>query len=124
MRSRYSAFVLGLDDYIIRTLHPEHEDLAMPRSELRASLAKTRKRARYRALEVIDRDGPDANGVHRVLFHVTMMFAGKDNSFAELSTFLHDGTGLRYRAGLPVAGSAMKTPRSIKAFEELIRASR
>ena len=78
MRSRYSAYVRG-----------EHA----------STLATHAKRLRYEALRVLDRDGPDADGIARVLFHVRMKQSGKDASFAELSSFASDGTGWRYVGG-------------------------
>jgi len=99
MRSRYTAFVLRRHDHLARTLHPDHEDRALPARVLRERLEKHGVRARYHGLEILDREGPDATGVWRVLFRVSMKIAGADASFAELSSFAHDGVGLRYLAG-------------------------
>ncbi len=99
MRSRYTAFVLRRHDHLARTLHPEHPDRALPARELRERLDRHARKARYHSLEVLDRDGPDESGVWRVLFRVSMKLAGADASFAELSSFAHDGTGLRYLTG-------------------------
>lgn len=100
MRSRFSAFVRGEHAYLFRTLHPDHDDHAAGERALRAELARGARRNRYDTLVVIDRDGPDADGIARVLFHVTMRRDGRDASFAELSSFAHDGTGWRYVAGV------------------------
>jgi SEC-C motif-containing protein len=100
MRSRYAAFALAEHAYLFRTLHPDHDDHARGESALSAQLAKNAKRIRYDALAILDRDGPDADGIARVLFHVTMRVEGKDASFAELSSFAHDGTGWRYVGGV------------------------
>jgi SEC-C motif-containing protein len=100
MRSRFAAFVRGEHAYLFRTLHHDHEDHAPGEEALRAQLAKNAKRTRYDALRVLDRDGPDADGIARVLFHVTMRIDGRDASFAELSSFAHDGTGWRYVGGV------------------------
>ena len=99
MRSRYTAFVLRRHDHLARTLHPEHPDRALTPRELRDRLERHARKARYHGLEILDRDGPDASGVWRVLFRVSMKVAGADASFAELSSFAHDGTGWRYLAG-------------------------
>ncbi|GAB4206795.1 MAG: hypothetical protein OHK0013_23800 [Sandaracinaceae bacterium] len=122
MRSRYAAFVLGEHDHLIRTLHPDHPDLRIPRRELRERLVKHGKRARYRGLTILDRDGPDARGAHRVLFRVTMLLAGADASFVELSRFLHDGTGLRYHGGTIVDPRALEREgvTTIPALEGLL----
>lgn len=99
MRSRYTAFALGEHGYLFRTLHPEHEDHALGERALRARVTKAAKRTRYHGLSVLDADGPDLNGVARVLFSATLKHDGKDASFVELSSFAHDGTGWRYLAG-------------------------
>jgi SEC-C motif-containing protein len=100
MRSRFCAFVRGEHAYLFRTLHPDHDDRAAGQKALIATLAKNAKRTRYEALRILDRDGPDADGIARVLFHVTMRLDGKDASFAELSSFAHDGEGWRYVGGV------------------------
>lgn len=103
MRSRYAAFVVGAYDYLVRTLHRDHDDRALPEAELRARLRANAKRARYKGLAVLDHDGPDADGTARVLFRVAVSYDGKDASFVELSSFVHDGDGVRYVGGLTFA---------------------
>ena len=100
MRSRYAAFVRGEHAYLFRTLHPDHDDHAAGAKALAIQLARNAKRTRYEALVILDRDGPDADGVARVLFHVTMRLDARSASFAELSSFAHDGRGWRYVGGL------------------------
>ena len=103
MRSRYAAFALAMPDYLVRTLHPDHDDHALPAGALRARLLAHARRAKYRGLRILDHDGPDADGTWRVLFHVSMTLDGRDASFVELSSFVHDGEGLRYIAGRTLA---------------------
>ena len=107
VRSRYAAFVVGVHDYLVRTLHRDHDDRALPEPELRARLRANAKRTRYRGLEVLDHDGPDADEVHRVLFRVTVTHDAKDASFVELSSFVHDGEGLRYVGGRTLAARTL-----------------
>lgn len=99
MRSRFAAFARGELSYLFRTLHPDHDDHPQGEAAWVRAAAQSGKRARYDALAILDRDGPDADGTARVLFHVTMRFDGRDASFAELSSFAHDGTGWRYVGG-------------------------
>ena len=99
MRSRFSAYAKGEHDYLFRTLHPDHDDHAAGPLAHAESIRKSAKSLRYESLRVLDRDGPDADGIARVLFHVSMKRSGKDTSFAELSSFAHDGTGWRYVGG-------------------------
>lgn len=105
MRSRFSAYALGLHAYLFRTLHPDHDDHAGGADALRKSMASHGRNMRYEALRILDRDGPDADGIARVLFHVKMKQLGKDGSFTELSSFAHDGEGWRYVGGELRAGA-------------------
>ena len=106
MRTRYAAFVRCEHDYLFRTLHPQHDDHALGVRALRERLEKNAKRTRYHALAILDDAPPDADGVARVLFSATVKHDGKDASFVELSSFVHDGTGWRYLTGktLPPRG--------------------
>jgi SEC-C motif-containing protein len=118
MRSRYAAFVRGESAYLHRTLHPDHEDHARGATALAASMAKHARATRYEALRILDRDGPDRDGIARVLFHVTMKIAGKDASFVELSSFAHDGTGWRYVGGITRAAKIDRAAAlTIASFE-------
>lgn len=99
MRSRFSAFALGDYAYLFRTLHADHEDHARGHAAFAESAAKSGRQTRYDALRVLDRDGPDVDGVARVLFHAAVKRSGKDASFLELSSFVHDGEGWRYVGG-------------------------
>lgn len=117
MRARYAAFVRGEHAFLWRTLHRDHEERAgATERAFRERLAVHAKRARYRSLRVIDRDGPDADGIWRVLFHVQVSVAGKDASFVELSSFAADEeAALKYVGGVtrPARGAL---PASIAEF--------
>lgn len=121
MRSRYAAFVLttqrsadekALRDkayvYLQKTLHSSQPEAKIALSQYRALLEKNGKTARYRGLDILDADGPDAQGVHRVLFRVQMYNAGKDASFVELSSFASENGGLRYVAGALMPANSFK----------------
>ena len=99
MRSRYSAFALGEVDYLWRTLHPDHDDRSRDRAEWERELRAGLKVLRYRRLRILDTAPPDADGVAKVLFHVSVSRRRRDQSFAELSLFAHDGEGWRYLVG-------------------------
>jgi SEC-C motif-containing protein len=115
MRSRYAAYVRGEHAYLFRTLHPDHDDHAAGAAAHAKSLGTHGKNNRYEALRVLDHDGPDADGIARVLFHVKMKQSGKDTSFTELSSFAHDGDGWRYVGGTLRAG-AMPSDATIASF--------
>ena len=114
VRSRYTAFVVGAPDYLVRTLHRDHDDLALSEGELRARLRANAKRTRYHGLAVLDQDGPDADGTYRVLFRVEVSYDAKDASFVELSSFVHDGHGLRYVGGITFAARTAAGPSTIR----------
>lgn len=99
MRSRYAAYAKKEIPYLIRTLHPSHEDRALPEAQLLALLAEAAREQRYMGLAILDRRGPDAGGMAEVLFHARVFQRGKDFSFVERSEFAHDGTGWRYLRG-------------------------
>jgi SEC-C motif-containing protein len=111
VRARFAAFALGEHAFLYRTLHRDHEDRARSERDFRARLEKAKRRARYRALRILDRDGPDGDGTWRVLFHVEAAVAGRDASFVELSSFVEDDGGLRY-----VGGRSVAPPRALDAL--------
>jgi SEC-C motif-containing protein len=93
MRSRFAAFALGDARYLWRTLHPDHEDRALPEDvELRA-LRDACRALRYMRLTILDAQGD------RVLFLARVFEKGKDRSFVELSLFARDTAGWRYVSG-------------------------
>ncbi len=110
MRSRYTGFALKKVDYLWRTLHREHADRAATQAEGLAAIRYAAEGYRYMGLTVLDREGPDAKGVARVLFHAKMFQKGRDVSFVECSDFAHDGEGWRYRAGSPVLMRDLRAP--------------
>ena len=118
MRSRYAAFVKKDVDYLVRTLHADHEDRAKGEAALRAALKRhfTAGLA-YRRLEVLDVEGEGPDGLARVLFVARIAHRGKDASFAELSTFAYDGVGWRYLAGRTLPATEVPEGTTIAALE-------
>jgi SEC-C motif domain protein len=100
MRSRYAAFALGEAEYLVRTLHADHPDRALPRADLLRSLRGARDRLRYPSLTILDQRRGQGTG--EVLFAAGILEHGRDCSFVELSDFAHDGAGWRYLAGILV----------------------
>jgi SEC-C motif-containing protein len=77
MRSRYSAFALAEDDYLLETWH---EDFRPARLELDA-------RIRWLGLEIVsaEQEGTSA----QVEFETSLMAAGEVSSMRERSQFVH-----------------------------------
>lgn len=126
MRSRYSAFVRGDDEYLLRTLHPDHADREAGDPAVRRSLKETFRRYRYGGLRVLDHRLPGSDGLAEVLFHARVREGSRDRSFVERSYFALDGGGWRYLAGdmLPSAGVKGVESLTLEAFEKLLEASR
>jgi SEC-C motif-containing protein len=101
MRSRYAAFALGLGDYLVATLASSHPDLALPREELVRELSRAKDRQRFLGLRIVHAEGD------LVLFDARIFERGKDRSFAELSTFVHEGGAWKYESGRTLAKSAL-----------------
>ena len=114
MRSRYAAFVRGDVDYLWRTLHPDHEDRALPEATWRGRLARSLRAQRFKRLRILDARPTDASGAAQVLFHVTMKHGLLGASFAERSLFARDGEGWRYLTGVLVPHG--KLPRPLEAL--------
>src|SRR5689334_3311653 len=87
MRSRFSAFALKDAPYLLRTLHPDHEDRAAPPADLLRAIKESAGAFRYMGLTILDRAPPDDLGVARVLFLASVFQKGRDVSFVELSEF-------------------------------------
>jgi SEC-C motif domain protein len=105
MRSRFSAFALGLGAYLVRTLSAPHPDRADPNLERSLSQAKTTHR--YMGLSIVH------TSQEQVLFLARIFVKGRDQSFAELSTFADErdhnaGPSVwRYASGIMLPGERL-----------------
>lgn len=99
MRSRFAAFALKDAAYLVRTLHPDHEDRQRPEAELLRELKASAGAFRYMGLDILDKRAPDEGGIAEVLFLARVFQKGRDLSFVERSAFAHDGAGFRYLRG-------------------------
>lgn len=97
MRSRFSAFALGEYAHLIRTLHPENSDRALPEDVLLATIQRACRDYKYTGLTVLE---TSAEGDHAtVLFRAKVFQHGVDLSFSERSRFVRvDGAWL-YKDG-------------------------
>ena len=93
MRSRFSAYALGLTDYVIRTTAPGSPAWSDDRDAWAASIDRFSTATRFAGLRV--EPGPNDGARAQVTFHATLSQHGHDASFAEQSTFvLRDGLWL------------------------------
>jgi SEC-C motif-containing protein len=97
MRSRFAAFALGLGDYLVDTLASDHPDRSAPRERLVRELAGAHHQQRFLGLRIVHTSTDGAEG--SVLFYARIFERGVDRSFAELSSFVHEGGAWRYRSG-------------------------
>jgi SEC-C motif-containing protein len=103
MRSRWSAFALGLGVYLVDTLsegHPERTPAA--RAAAIRELSRIRERQRFLRLVILDEGVPSTaeSTEGEVLFHARIFEKGQDRSFAELSRFVREARHWRYDSGI------------------------
>lgn len=84
MRSRFSAFALGLGDYLVRTQDEPADPIA---------LSRIKDRQRFLDLKILRVEET------KVLFFAKIFERGVDRSFAELSSFRREGAGWIYTTG-------------------------
>ncbi len=97
MRSRYAAFSLGDGAYLLRTLAESHLDRAIPEAELVRELSSAKVEQRYLGLSILHAHVEEDRG--EVLFYARIFAHGRDRSFVELSSFVREEVGWRYRDG-------------------------
>lgn len=105
MRSRYSAFALGLGAYLFDTLAASHPDRGAPRDAMIRELSRARERQRFMGLSVLHASAGEDEG--EVLFVARVFEKGQDRSFGELSRFVREDGGWRYESGVLVPRSAL-----------------
>jgi SEC-C motif-containing protein len=123
MRSRFAAFARREPHYLVRTLHPDHEDRALDEALLLEQLRTSAREFRYAGLAILDTAPPDGEGIARVLFLARVFHKSTERSFVELSDFAHDGAGWRYLRGTNMPVAAIKgDPMALRipAFEPLV----
>ncbi|MFO0615052.1 MAG: YchJ family metal-binding protein [Polyangiaceae bacterium] len=97
MRSRYSAFALGLVDYLVATLDPTHADAKLDPAALRAAMGASARGHKYTGLRILSVEDGEEKSV--VTFHARLFEKGQDRSFTERSTFLRRGDKWLYAVG-------------------------
>jgi SEC-C motif-containing protein len=81
MRSRYSAYALGLTDYIIETTHPESPLRSQGLKKWKASIEEFSQTTKFLDLLILSSDDT------HVTFHAILSINGKDASYTEKSLF-------------------------------------
>lgn len=116
MRSRFSAFALGLGDYLVDTLSSSHEDRALDRPALVRALSRAKQTQRFLGLDILSTHIDGDRG--EVVFHARIFERGADRSFTERSTFAREDGAWRYVDGEVADGSAPVDRRSVLAVAD------
>ncbi len=85
MRSRYSAYALGLADYIIQTTHPEHPEINKKNWEWREDILSFSRDTEFIDLEVLLFEDGEQKAF--VTFTASLKQLDKDFSYTEKSLF-------------------------------------
>lgn len=93
MRSRYSAFALGLPEYIIRTTHPDNPDYTEDKEKWSQSIHAFSRSREFKGLSILE--FIDGESVAYVTFKA--VFA--DGSFTEKSRFFKVAGVWLYESG-------------------------
>ena len=95
MRSRYSAFVFSLVDYLFETTHPSHRS-----KMLKEEIAFTCKGLAWTGLSVLETwQGGLSDKVGKVSFRATFMQEGREGVHVEHSRFKRFGKAWMYVDG-------------------------
>lgn len=97
MRSRYSAFALGLGAYLVDTLASSHEDRAHDPKALALALSRAKDTQRFMGLTILESSEDGDRGV--VKFRARIFERGVDKSFTEKSTFAIESGAWKYVGG-------------------------
>lgn len=98
MRSRYSAYALGLIDYIRKTSHPDNQSSQKKILTEIKELQKFCKNTQFIDLKILSDHELDLEAF--VTFHATLFQGKKDVSFTEKSRFLKKNGVWLYVDGL------------------------
>lgn len=105
MRSRYTAFSLGLGAYLYDTLAAGHPDREHPRELMIRELSRVRDTQRFLGLTLLHASADATQG--EVLFFARVFAKGTNVSFAELSEFVRENGAWRYLSGVLVPVAAL-----------------
>lgn len=101
MRSRYSAYALGLSGYIMATTHPLHPKFVHDSIQWSKEIALFCSTTQFHGLDIINHREKDTKGTVTFKAHLTQN--KKDVSFTEKSRFEKMDGKWFYRSGIPIA---------------------
>ncbi len=116
MRSRFSAFALGLGRYLVDTMARTGPALAAPVDDLVRELGRVKETQRFMGLRIIHTHADGDRG--EVMFYARIFERGVDRSFVELSRFVREDGKWTYVDGELVAKDELpKDPSTITREE-------
>lgn len=104
MRSRYSAYVLNIPDYIIETTHPASPQYSENKLLWRRAISQFSRRSSFHRLEVLD--FKEKNTLAIVTFTAHVSQGDRDTTFTERSFFEKINNRWFYRGGQLAQGYA------------------
>ncbi len=104
MRSRFSAYVLNLADYIIETTHPASPQYSENKFLWKRSISQFSQKCFFSNLKVLD--FKEHSIIATVTFTAHISQEGQDATFTERSTFEKKNDQWLYRGGLIAQGQA------------------
>lgn len=97
MKSRYSAYALGLADYIIKTTHPLHPEYKRDQDQWRAEIQHFSKETIFENLIILAFEAKENEAV--VTFQAILKQRNIPSSFQEKSYFILVNKEWLYRSG-------------------------
>jgi SEC-C motif domain protein len=101
MRSRYSAFSLGLVNYLMQTMHREHPQVQKNTKRWKIDLVMYCKQTAFLGLEILETQTLSATEA-TVTFRAQMRREGKTFFLLECSRFVRLGARWVYHSELPI----------------------
>ena len=93
MRSRYSAYALGLTDYIMKTTHPDGTRYNPNQADWKRDIELFSQNTRFERLQILAAQGD------MVTFRATLFEKQRDVSFTEISVFRQYNGQWKYYSG-------------------------
>lgn len=103
MRSRYTAYVLNLPDYIVKTTHPASPQYSDNKFSWKRKISQFATNSTFQKLEILD--SKEKNSLGTVVFTCYILQDGQDASFTEKSYFEKIKDRWFYRGGQLQSGS-------------------
>lgn len=97
MRSRYSAYALGLAEYLIETTHPKSPHYVSDKKQWLYQIHAFSKQVSFEGLEILETENGDEEAFVSFVAHLSK--EGTDLTFTEKSRFLKEGQSWKYIDG-------------------------